>query len=91
MLLGLELEKLALSPEQEQLLRRVDLEGWLLRQSNPVAQRLTERTATPGTEKDVDDMMRGVLIAFSAASGPIGPPPRRDPGKVEDQKVVSAI
>jgi integrase len=87
-MLGLELEKLALSPKQEQLLRRVDLEAWLLRQSNPVAQRLTERIATPWTDQDVRELERDALIAFSAASAPIGPLPSTEPGKVEDPKIA---
>jgi integrase len=78
MLLGLNQETLALSTEQEQLLRRIDLEGWLLRQSNPVAQRLTARIDTPWTEQDIRDLEMDVLVAFSAATAPVGPPPNAD-------------
>jgi hypothetical protein len=83
MLLGLDQETLALSTEQQQLLRRIDLEGWLSRQSNPVAQRLTARSDTPWTEQDICDLVRDVL-AFSAATAPVGPPPNADPIGVGD-------
>jgi integrase len=83
MLLGLDQETLALSTEQQQLLQRIDLEGWLSRQSNPVAQRLTARSDTPWTEQDICDLVRDVL-AFSAATAPVGPPPNADPIGVGD-------
>jgi integrase len=84
MLLGLDQETLALSTEQQQLLRRIDLEGWLSRQSNPVAQRLTARSDTPWTEQDICDLVGDVLAAFSAATAPVGPPPNADPIGVGD-------
>ena len=87
MLLGLDQEKLALSTEQQQLLRRIDLEGWLLSQSNPVAQRLTGRSETPWTEQDIRDLVRDVLAAFSATSAPVGPPPDADPIGVDDPHI----
>lgn len=84
MLLGLDKETLALSTEQQQLLRRIDFEGWLSGQSNPVAQRLTARSDTPWTEQDIRALERDVLSAFSAATAPVGPPPDADPIGVGD-------
>jgi hypothetical protein len=56
-LLGLDFETLALSAEQVRLVTEVDLELWLVRHWNPVAQRLTGRTAADWDEKDIRELV----------------------------------
>jgi integrase len=78
-LLGLEFETLALSAEQMRLLTRFDLELWLVRQSNPAAQRLTGRIATDWNEQDIRELVRNAFLDFSGAAAPVGPPSNADP------------
>ena len=86
-LLGLDFETLALSAEQVRLVTEVDLELWLVRHWNPVAQRLTGRTAADWDEKDIRELVRDALVYFSGAAAPVRPPLNAEPPENRDIEV----
>ncbi len=93
MFLGLNMEEFALSVEQQSLLQEVDLAGWLLKQSNPVAQRITGRTDAAWSKEDVRGLVKDVLVNFSATGISSFEPPFHAEGDADDhhQRVAAAV